>query len=69
MHNLPHPSKTLREAAHEAAAYNKWFLAEVEAGIKEADDPNTVMVPHSVVKKDMAKKRKKLLARIAASNK
>ncbi len=57
------------KAAHEAAAYNKWFLAEVEAGIREADDPNTVMVPHAVVKEDMAKQRKQLLARIAAGNK
>jgi hypothetical protein len=52
-----------------AAAYKDWFLAEVEAGIREADDPNTVMVPHVVVKEDMAKQREQLLARIAAFNK
>lgn len=45
--------------------HNKWFLAQVEEGIKEADDPNTVMVPHAVVKKDMAQQRKKLADLIA----
>lgn len=52
--------------AHEAAAYDKWFRAQVDEGLAEADDPNTVMVPHAEVKKDMAKQRKALQARIAA---
>jgi len=61
------PDATARlKHAHEAAAYDTWFREQVEQGIKEADDPNTVMVPHAVVKKDMAKQRKELLARIAA---
>lgn len=55
--------------AHEAAAYDKWFRAQVEAAIKEADDPNTEWVSHEVVKKDMAKQRKALKARIAAGAK
>jgi ribonuclease HI len=61
------PDATARlKNAHQAAAYNKWFMEQVEAGLKEADDPNTVMVPHATVKKDMAKQRKKLQDRIAA---
>lgn len=32
--------------AHEAAAYDAWFRAEVEAGLKEADDPDTQWVSH-----------------------
>ena len=55
--------------AHEAAAYDKWCRAQVESAIKEADDPNTEWVPHEVVKKDMAKQRKALKARIAAGAK
>ena len=52
--------------AHESAAYDAWFRAQVEAGIREADDPATVLVPHSVVKADMDEQRKSLRARIAA---
>jgi hypothetical protein len=55
--------------AHEAAAYDKWFIEQVEEGIREADDPNTVLIPHDVVKTDMAAQRKSLQARIAASTK
>jgi hypothetical protein len=54
--------------AHEAAAYEKWFLAQVEEGIREADDPNTVLIPHDVVKADMAAQRKLLQARIKAGS-
>lgn len=32
--------------AHEAAAYDAWFRTEVEAAIKEADDPNTQWINH-----------------------
>lgn len=55
--------------AHEAAAHDKWFRAQVEQAIREADDPDTAWVPHDVVKKDMAKQRKALKARIAAGAK
>jgi hypothetical protein len=53
--------------AHEAAAYNNWFLQQVEEGIKEADDPATVFISQTDVKKDMAKQRNVLEAKIAAS--
>src|SRR3546814_11560420 len=35
--------------AHAAAAHDAWFRAEVDAGIKEADDPAPEWVPHSKV--------------------
>jgi hypothetical protein len=54
--------------AHEAAAYDKWFIEQVEEGIREADDPNTVLISHEVVKADMVAQRKSLQARIAAAN-
>jgi hypothetical protein len=43
--------------AHQAAAYDKWFRAQVEQGIKEADDPNTQWVSNEAVKADSAKRR------------
>lgn len=43
--------------AHKAAAYDKWFRAEVEQGLKEADDPNTHWVSNEAVKATSAKRR------------
>lgn len=52
--------------AHEAAAHDKWFRAQVEAAILEADDPNAApSIPHEVAKVQMAKQRAALKARIA----
>src|SRR3954471_19080469 len=49
----------------EERAYDAWFKAEVEEGIRELDDPNTVMIPHeeamasmlAVIEEVAAKKR------------
>jgi len=54
---------------HEAAEHDKWFRAQVEQGLAEADDPNTKWVPHDVVKNDMQRQREALKARIAGGNK
>ena len=43
--------------AHAAAAHDKWFRAQVEEGIKEADDPNTQWVTNEAVKAISAKRR------------
>ena len=46
-HQSARPDAAARmKRAHKAAAYDAWFRAEVEAGIKEADDPNTQWVSH-----------------------
>jgi hypothetical protein len=37
------------KAAHQAAAYDKWFRAEIGAALVEADDPATVKVAHADV--------------------
>lgn len=50
--------------AHEAAGHDKWFRAQVEQAIKEADDPNTEWVSHEDAKASWAKKRAQLLKRI-----
>jgi hypothetical protein len=47
--------------AHKAAAYDKGFRAEVEQGIKEADDPNTQWVSNEDANKSWAKQRAKLV--------
>ncbi|MFI0845647.1 CopG family ribbon-helix-helix protein [Mesorhizobium sp. IMUNJ 23232] len=62
----------MREAVEESRAkreYDEWFDAEIDAALKEADDPNTEWVPHEVVKEDMARQRAELLARIEAEKK
>lgn len=35
------------QAAHAAAAYDKWFSAEIDAALAEADDPNVRPVAHA----------------------
>jgi predicted transcriptional regulator len=47
--------------------YDAWFIAEMEEGLREADDPNTVWIPHEEVKADMERQRQSLLARMKAS--
>lgn len=47
--------------AHEAAAYDKWFRAEIEAAIVEADDPNTKWVSNEDANKSWANKRAELV--------
>jgi hypothetical protein len=37
--------------AHEAAAYDKWFLTEITQALVEADDPNTQWVSNEDIKK------------------
>ena len=61
----PDASARMRQA-HESAAHDAWFRVQVEEGIREADDPATVLIPHAVVKADMDAQRKSLQARIAA---
>ena len=43
--------------AHEAAAHDTWFRAQVEQGMKEADDPSTQWVSNEAVKATSAKRR------------
>ena len=54
-------SERMRQA-HEAAAYDKWFRAQVQESL---DDPRP-NVPHAQVQKHMAEKKAALRKRIAA---
>ncbi len=51
------------KAAHEAAAYDKWFRAQVQEAL---DDPRPG-IPHEQVEKHFAAKRKELQKRIKAA--
>lgn len=54
IHRPGRPDAAARmKRAHEAAAHDAWFRAEVEAGLKEADDPATQWVPHAEVMADL----------------
>lgn len=55
------------KAAHEAAAYDKWFREQVAAAQAEADDPHTKWIPNEEVKKHFAAKRKALEKQIKAA--
>ncbi|MFG6459699.1 hypothetical protein [Roseateles sp. BYS96W] len=60
----PDQSAALKRA-HEAAAHDKWFRAQVAEAVAEADAPGAEWIPHEVVKADMAKQRAALQKRIA----
>lgn len=48
---------------HEAAEHDRWFKKQVEQALQEADDPNTLWIPHEVVRADMQRQREALLMR------
>ena len=39
--------------AHEAAEHDRWFREQVEIGLREADDPNTVWISNEDANKEM----------------
>jgi hypothetical protein len=49
-------SERMRKA-HESAAHDAWFRAQVEHVLQEADDPNTQWVSNETVKATSAKRR------------
>jgi hypothetical protein len=57
------------QAADAALAYDAWFRSEVEAGLREADDPNTVWVSNEEVERETGEQRARWLARIEKQSK
>lgn len=53
--------------AHKAAAYDKWFRAQVDQAEIEANDPDTKWVSNEDAKKHFAAKRKELGSRVKAA--
>jgi hypothetical protein len=62
-YSRPDRAAALKQA-HQAAAHDKWFRAQVAQGIKEADDPNTQWVSQQDAKASWAKKRAALTKRV-----
>ena len=52
--------------AHAAAVHDKWFRAQVERGLKEADDTGTPWISNDEVKAESAKRRAQWRAAAAA---
>lgn len=46
---------------HEAAAHDKWFRLQVEEGLAEADDPETIWISNYEANASWTKKRDELL--------
>lgn len=55
-----------RDAAsgHEET-YDEWFVRQMKESLAEADDPDTVWVPHEEVMRDWEEQRKEILTMIA----
>lgn len=53
----------------EKAEYDAWFRAEVEAALREADDPNAEWVPNEQVEAEWEVRKAELLARVKAGRK
>lgn len=49
----------------EAREHDAWFRAEVEQGLREADDPSVVRIPHEEVMASWREQRAELLKRAA----
>ena len=59
----PDRTEAMRQA-QEAVAHDQWFRAQVEQGVQEADDPNTVWIAHDEAKAATQRQRAGLLARL-----
>jgi hypothetical protein len=53
---------------YSAAEHDRWFREQVAEGIRQADDPNTVMIPHEEVVGDMHRQRAAIMARMAGKS-
>ncbi|TAM46053.1 MAG: hypothetical protein EPN61_05605 [Burkholderiaceae bacterium] len=69
VHRPGRPDAAARmKRAHEAAAHDAWFRAQVDAGIKEADDPATKWISHEDSMARMHKHLDQLEARARGKN-
>ena len=46
-----------------AREHDAWFRAEVEQGLREADDPNVILVPNEEVEANWQRRRAELVKR------
>jgi hypothetical protein len=51
---MPRPDRAAAmKQAHEAVLHDRWFRDQVMEGLREADDPATVPIPHDQVMREM----------------
>ena len=55
--------------AHEAAEHDRWFREQVEIGLREADDPNTVWISNEDANKEMDAFLASLMSRVQEDGK
>jgi predicted transcriptional regulator len=48
----------------QAEEHDAWFREQVEQAIREADDPNTVWIPHEEVVRGLEERQRELIKRI-----
>ncbi len=58
MSDPSYPSRPEFSSAEQAADYDRWFHAEVEAAVRAADSPDATFIPHQQA---MARIRARLL--------
>jgi predicted transcriptional regulator len=56
------------QSAREAAEHDAWFRAEVEQGLREADDPSIRPIPDEEVRAEFAERRAAALRRISGDD-
>lgn len=61
---LPFQVKLPKEQALE---HDRWFREQIQTALAEADKPETALVPHDVVQKKWATKRKALARKVGKS--
>lgn len=63
----PDRSETLRRA-HEAVAHDRWFRSEVEAAVRQANDPATDWLTQDMMTQELFVRRSALRARLKGTN-
>lgn len=56
------------ERQQAARDHDAWFRSEVEAGLREADNPTVIRIPNEMVEADLEAFREKLRAQIATDD-
>jgi len=60
---LSRSKKSVKQATDAAQEHDRWFRGQVEAAVKEADDPAAEFVLHEKINSDWTDKKKTLKAR------
>jgi len=61
--------KDPEKLAEQESDYDQWFREEVEAALREADDPTTEWIPHDVAMQELHDLRTEIEARIESRKK